>query len=410
MSISAVPKDSYPATAILVNANGEWENRASTPEQVRFFYNTVLRAITSYQEGRFSDFDAHTSSTSCHGVALLVRDTIQSLKDLDLQILSQEGKTKLKEIEERSFNPKNQASLWHVPSKIIELARLYILGYVREMDPLKGGRTIKKKLRDIAPISTALLDKLVDNLQRQYANVVALRYSQYVKNSKKEMEISGAPLSSWGKYVQPKYLRTDKRSVVYAPCMYSMQVALAHLSITKAKIAVVNDLRTETGEFKGRFIHLLQGDGEGKFNSVTELEKLNPSDPVVVFSGCAHSDTMDLDGLKEKMSPWMSRFTNLVLACDVYYPQFPKSADDPKFNSNPIIAEENELNQIIEEHRKVEGTSAQDSRLFCLNHNYPASVGQVLEAMKEEEPKTLPVSFIPQKLKQPSTDMSACQV
>lgn len=396
----------YPATAILINEKGDWENRNLSIEQARkqvcFCYKAILNAIDLCQKGLYSHFDAHTSSNCCHGMALLAKRTIQDLKNTDFQSLTVEGTARLAEANSSSFNPKNQSALWHVSERILDLARLYILKAVCVQDPDKGGRTDKKQLEKIFPVSAAFNEKLIDKLQHRFSNLVASSYHLYARELGNNIEISGAPVSDWGNYVNPEYLRIDHRNIHYASCMYSMQVVLAHLSVTTAKIAVINDLKTKEGDNKGRFTQLIQGNGNGEFNLIEDqgLETLDPAEPILVFGGTTYSDEMDLEHLKKKMNPWLYRFSHLVLACDVHYPQFPAVPRDPNFDSKPILPKELRLQEIIAEHTRIEGTSAQNPSLYCLNHVYPASIGQVLAARKEINPSTLPSFNIPEKLLQ----------
>ena len=179
-----------------------------------------------------------------------------------------------------------------------------------------------------------------------------------------------------------------------------MQVSFAHLIKTKAKVALINDVLDSAGNLKGRFVCLFEGDGVEGMRALSrdEIKLLNifhKNEPVVVFGGCAYTDHQDRDSIALGMEPWLDKLPSLLLACDVFYPQFLKITDDPEFDSSPIVPAEEGPQKIINANLSVGGVSATDPSLYCAAHIYPASLGQVLKVWTGEDEMALPVSFIP---------------
>ena len=234
---------------------------------------------------------------------------------------------------------------------------------------------------------------------------MAESYYSHFENLNDKMDISGAPVGMWGKYLHPDFIRTDKRGRKYAPCLFSMQISLAHLIQSKATVALVNDLRCSEGKIKGRYLQLFKGDGHSQFVPISS-SKIRDDDfdartPVVVFGGCSYSDDLNEESFEFLIGPWLSRLSQLILACDIKYPQFSAVRDDPNFDSSPIVPEEEKLLKIIEHHRKIPGVCARDASFFCLAHIYTASMKQVLSVLDGDEEETLPYSFIPEIAKSP---------
>ena len=167
-------------------------------------------------------------------------------------------------------------------------------------------------------------------------------------------ELHKIPIQVWGSYVQPMYIRSDKRNVHYAPCIFSNQISLTHLASSKAKVALVNDIVDSHGQIKGRYVCLFQGNGKNKLVPIDEtLDAVNPHEPVVVFGGYVHSDTLTVEELSVNLAPWLHDFQKLMLACDLFYPQFPTVKDDPNFNSHPIFPKEQGLQDLFNTHSQV---------------------------------------------------------
>ena len=190
------------------------------------------------------------------------------------------------------------------------------------------------------------------------------------------------------------YIRSDKRNVHYAPCIFSNQISLTHLASSKAKVALVNDIVDSHGQIKGRYVCLFQGNGKNKLVPIDEtLDAVNPHEPVVVFGGYVHSDTLTVEELSVNLAPWLHDFQKLMLACDLFYPQFPTVKDDPNFNSHPIFPKEQGLQDLFNTHSQVKGVSALDPTLYCASHIYPSSVEQILKTMQEKDLSKLSSSF-----------------
>lgn len=377
-TLLADPKPNVIANLPALNVIGDGE---ASEEALIFCTQAVMRTIDAVLERRYSDFDAHTVSNCCHGMSVMTCRLIASALEHDLREIRAEGDKKWRN--------------WHIPGMLIELTKLYLLAFIKEVDVRKGTRTNAKKLRLIAPMRNQRCVRLVKKLQKEYSNAVANSYYAYVRELNPCMVVSGAPVAMWGRYVHPEELRMDQRGSQYASNLFSMQVLLAYLIQMKSKIAVINDLMGGNGEKRGRYVRILQGDGKKEMKKLTKAEalKFHPEEPVVVFGGCAYSEELTLSSLSLRLKPWINQFTSLVLTCDVFYPQFPEVKDDIDFDGRAIVPEEKILQMIIAKHAQREGFSAEEPTVFCLSHIYPASLGQIFEVM--EGKATLPYSFIP---------------
>jgi|GEM_PF-2389164 len=374
-------------------------------ESLLFCYEAVLRTIDSCLQGKYSDFDAHTTTNCCHGMALLAKDLILSAKQLDLNQLRVDGCKVQQNLVDR---PNNQyICAWIVPKSLIELTGLYLLALIKESNPLTGGRTSTIKLKNVSNISTNLCNKIAHSLKKYYANCVANRYKFLLEQLPEGMNLTDVPVEIWGNYIQPQYLRKDQYGLLYAPSLFSMQVCIAHLIASKSKVALINDLVSNEGELRGRYVSIFQGDGESKlepFNSdeLNLLKLFHQEDVVVIIGGCVYSNDLDMKSLALQMEPWLHQFPLLVLACEVFYPQFPRVEKDPNFDSTPIVPEELFLQEIFQKLSSIQGVSATDPTLFCSTHIYVCSIRQVLELQIDKN--ALPVSFIPGKLKKSGCD------
>lgn len=397
-----VAQSILPVTAIDIRALGE--NSPIPKKNLAFFYHVTCRTIESCLNKTYSDFDAHTTSNCCHGISLLVRNLISSLNHLNLKQLQQEAYKKIESLNHNSLNEKNNLCpcTWWVPESILNLARLYILAFAKKTDPQKGILTYKARLKLISQVGTNFCDHLINSLQQHFSNLIAFQYMHYLKELPKDMQMHGISLKTWGKYVQPDYLRLDKRGIYYTSAMFSMQVSLAYLISSRAKIAIISDLIETTNQVKTRLIYLCEGDSYGQMRSLTPIEiknlPSNSKEPVVVFGGCTYLQTFDEKKIQYCMQSWENQFPSLILACDVWYPQFPNVASDPTFDNTPIIPHETGLKDLIAKHSKISGVSATDPSLFCLTHIYTASLYQVLCVLNGYNKTILPISFIPQAL------------
>lgn len=371
-----------------------WEaNLSSSPKRI-FFCKVVIGAIKAIFEKKYSCFDAHTTSNCCHGIALLVRNSILSAMELDLETILRLSKEKIEALGEDS-SLMNSFTDW-VPESLLILSGLYLLATVRDIDENGKMRTEAKKLRTIFHIGVEFCWTITNTMKKHFSNMVASSYEFYLQGMHLPANINGVPISFWGSYVTKEHIRNDKKGISYVSCIFSAQLALAYLISSQAKVAIVNDIISSTGLLRSRYIHILEGDGcehlRSLYNSESYLEALDPSEPIVVFGGYVYSDSLTTDDLKAQMSPWINSFPRLLLACDTFYPQFPQVRDDPEFDSTPIIPYQDQLKKVILQHASIRGVSACDPSLYCSSHIYTASVGQVLDALKSNK-DALPTCF-----------------
>ena len=161
---------------------------------------------------------------------------------------------------------------------------------------------------------------------------------------------------------------------------------------------MVNDVINSSGEFIDRYICIFQGDGRSKLKPLALEELLllsaeNDHEPVVVFNGYVCSDTLNAEMLSKRLEPWQDDIPQLMLACDIFYPQFPNVKDDPYFDSTPILPSEQNLMDLFISYSKVQEVSSMDPTVFCASHIYPASLGQLLKAYIEKNNLILPQWF-----------------
>jgi len=372
-----------------VDFHNFWKNHLISEEHFDFFNKTLDMTLKSLSQAKYIDFDAHTTSNCCHGIATLTRSLILSIFELDL--------SKIRNLQPLTLENINEI-FQEIPYQILALMGLYILAFVGKVDPRKGRRTCPTKLKEYSSVGTKFSKKIVRKFQKLFSNGVALGYLKFFEECDAKMDISSLPLSLWGKYIQKNFLRTDFKNIYYAPCLYSMQIILAFLITSRAKVVIINDLMTSDRKtHKGRYLRILQGDGANGFKLISSkelslIEPVEKYEPVIVFGGCACSDSLHLDLLSKEMDKWLFQFSKLILACDVHYPEFPKVLDDPSFDSSRIPPKESILKNIIQESKKIPGTSSSSPSFFFLTHVYPTSLGEILE--EKEGKKVLPLSSI----------------
>ncbi|MCX6989870.1 MAG: hypothetical protein NTX49_02215 [Chlamydiae bacterium] len=381
-------------SATYINVEDAENLQKYSKEQVLFFYKVIIKTIDALIEKKYCEFDGHTTANCCHGMALWAHELLINLEGINLSAIREEGEKKVESLEKFGHQ-----ETWLVPETLIHLARIHILKIVKKADPLRGTLTYKANLKSIAPVGTRFCNKLVDSLQKHIGNFIAHRYALFLEKLPQQMLMHGISVGTWGKYINPSYLRTDRKGVKYASSMFSMRISLAHLIASRAKVAVINDLIDSSGNLKSRHISVFEGDGANNLRPLTKNDLSmfcsQSKEPVVIFGGCVYSEEVDETALVLMMNPWLDRITNLLLACDVWYPHFPRVTDDPNFDNTDIQPKEASLQKIINDHSTIHGVSAKNPSLFCLAHIYVGSFKQVLEVLEEKNKDSLPYSFIP---------------
>lgn len=403
LPIDSIGSDTLPIS-VLINPHSIDSSVALPRDQILFCYQALLNTIDSLLTKKYTDFDGHTTSNCCHGMALLSWHLIQMALECDLHVLRQEYEQAIHYLEQHACAKTPLPCTGHAPKALTNLACLYILCLVKEDDPQKGGRTVVKNLKILAPIGGNACREISTTMQRFFSNWIATSYASHLKELDSELQVSGASVELWGKYIGPHFIRTDKRGVKYASNLFSMQVTLAYLSQSKAKVALVNDIRnTNFGCVTERYTCLFEGNGIGGFTPISskellELQMTTQDEPIIVLGGCVYSDNLNKESLSLRMQPWLKKLTQLILACDAPYPQFVQIIDDPEFNSEQINPNELELEEIINSHSSVKGVSTEDPSFYCLSHIYSSSVSQFINLKIKDKKEALPLSFIPNSL------------
>ncbi|GAB5411160.1 MAG: hypothetical protein ChlgKO_02740 [Chlamydiales bacterium] len=360
---------------------------AITPCLSQFCYTVVKRTLQALCDNKYTCFDAHTTANCCHGMAVLVKSLISDCRKFDIKLM-------LKEIEacEEKFND------FLLPEQILSLSSLYILTYSVETKPGVGRRTKPKKLKELSEIGTNLCNQIVRGLQKKYSNLVCDNYLNIYNDIPLSVSTCGVSIEKWARYSKGNFLKTDKHGIKYASCTYSMQVVLAHLITSFAKIAVINDVLHENKRVK-RNVYILQGDGERNFNLLSEsavrnIGKESKTDPVIVFGGCSIKKE-ETDEFSANIEQWLLNFPALVLSCDIFYPEFPSVRDDVLFDSSPIDQKDREILLVFNRYSKTLGVFADNPTLFCLTHIHTASLHQIISELQENALPKLSNYFIP---------------
>lgn len=369
-------------------------------EKLIFCYKAISRTLHAYLEGNYTAFDALTATTCCHGISLLVHHLIDELSQTDVEKILSELNKALEQIETITFCHLPDLIFFQkycLPEPILMLTQIYLLSNIKEKNDRKGWRTVVQKLKEIAPISITSATTIINRLQSFYSNLVAESYINYFLEIKADFVINTIPIGLWGKYIQEKYIKVDRRGRKYAPCLYSTQITLAYLIQHRLTIAVVDDIKFEDGSFRERYIRLLEGDGDSKLNLINiediNSEKYNHKKPVIVFGGCTHSNK-SIESIKNQLELWIQDFQGLVLASDTFDDQYPFVGDDPNFDNTPIEPHEIALKHILNKYKNTTGVSAQDPSIFCLTHIYAASLKQIVQEINGLR-ISLVESFIP---------------
>lgn len=387
-------KQYYDLFKIFGSVRDIWEANLSSKSKRIFFCKLLQNTIKACIENTYSSFDAHTTSNCCHGIALLARNAVFAALQIDLHNLFILTEQKIKDLENAAVLTETFTD-W-VPESFIILSGLYLLGTVRKIDSAKRMRTEAKLLRNISPVGVEYCWVITHVMQKYFSNIVAHAYEVYLTELRSSMNIHGAPLSLWSEYIKKHHIRRDKRGICYASCVFSEQLSLAYLIKTQAKVAVVNDIIDFEGVFRGRYVCMLEGDGDNRLrplpNNASFLNLIDSSEPIVVFGGYVTCNTLTAEHLSTKMAPWIQNFSGLLLACDLHYPQFPQVSDDTEFNNAPIIPQNAHLKTIMQQYSKIKGVSSSSPSLFCSSHTYIASVGQVISATRNIE-NALPTCF-----------------
>ncbi len=389
VAVSYACSSSFPRLQI-TTLNKVWEESLTTSEQRLFFFHAIMKSIDAYETRDYTLFDAHTTTNCCHGIAVFAREQVINLSYLDVEALKKQCLVKMNELQ---FDLNFIFDMQWIPQCLFNLTALYTLAVTRKFIG-KRMQTDANNLKDIYPVSSKFCRALTNKLRKMLSNIIAHRYKDLLDGICPSTNLHEIPAQVWGRYVQPNYIRSDKRNVYYAPCIYSNQISLMHLAASEAKVALVNDIIGSDGQITGRFVCLLQGDGKNKLAPIDQsLDTLNPHEPIIVFGGYVYSNTLTIEELSQKLAPWLQEFQKLMLACDLFYPQFPAVKDDPSFNSCPISPEEQELQDLFAKHSQVQGVSALDPTLYCASHIYPSSAEQILKTMQEGDLNVLPFNF-----------------
>jgi len=359
----------------------------------------LILAIKSLQDGKYTDFDALTPTNCCHGMALYVKILISNLKSLDLNHFLDAAQLRFHTLQACTSSHLEYAQ-WELPTALIDLASLYILGFIRENDVLKGARTNPKKIKNFGEFSRKFCYKVINKLQRKYANLIAESYNKYVQDIPSYVYINALTIDIWGEYVTKQYLKIDKKNLLYAPCLFSMQIVLGWLIYNQSHVVLLNDIKAVNGELLSQQIEIYRGNGTDGFERVSleQFSFLPDTESLVVFRGYSIKEDVNSSQINSSIVPFDINLELLILSCDLYYPLFPNVSDDPDFGNSPINLKQEKVLPALRESSKIKGVSVQDPRTFCLTHVVTASKSQLMSE------KIFPVYPVPPSVHKDSSN------
>ena len=375
-----------------------WIELIKRQEHLVVFYLLMLDTIDSCLYERFENFDAQTTTNCCHGLSILAKNLIKLSCTLNLKSM----RSKLVEFMNVYSRPNNTCSIQSfiasLPGELLDLLGIRTITYTMEFHPDLGRKTSPLRLKILSNVGTKFCTELTKKLQRKIANLVAESYSFYLSQMPNYEWLNHTRIYSWGKYVRNPHLRVDKKNVMYASCLFSMQVSIAFLLHTNSMIALVSDIiDCKTKNTHERFVSFLSKNQVGRLMPIS-LDDVLPQhelEPIVVFGGFSFVNKQEIPKLLTLLESWSRNFPSLILACDTHYPQFPKVADDNNFCSTPIQPREPGIIKTLEQLKNVQGVSALDSRLFCLSHIFLSSYSTLKSVYLKSNTHALQCCYLP---------------
>ena len=363
--------------------------------QLRFLWRILRETLDTCVRGDYSFFDGHTASTCCHGVALLALELLKSIS-------SNDAKDYIKFFFPSDSRLAQNNAKTEIPNTLILLSRLYILQMAKVPNFSKGYITDLEELKKYG-LSNRFLSRMVKSLQKNIANLVSCRNSLYFEQLPLSTKIHGIPASIWGQYVSKSHTRYSPSSgISYSSNLFSMRGTMAYLSHKRYLIALIIDVIDENSLPQDRYISIYEGNGHGHFICLFSptknfpLSSLPRNVPVFALGGVAQPSNIDIEDYHLNIHKWENNLLELVLACDIWYPQFPVVSTDSTFDSSPIVPEESSIRSLIDTWSLVDGVQAHNPAICCLTHIYPTSCGEIIDEIQENT-LSLPRSFIPHK-------------
>lgn len=86
-------------TDLLGHSPARWVKKTLTYEELNFCFFAAINTIDSCLLGKYSNFDAPTTTNCCHGLALFAKSLIQSVLQFDLHKIRAELVTTLQSID-----------------------------------------------------------------------------------------------------------------------------------------------------------------------------------------------------------------------------------------------------------------------------------------------------------------------
>lgn len=364
-----------------------WLHLCRTPSHVHFFKNVVTRTIDAIRNRDFSKFDALTTSNCCHGLATyaveLLFESTNEVDSIELPLLT------------NSDSIEEMISL--LPFHVFHLCNLWVLNYVSETSGQRGRTTKPKKIKIISEdCGTTFCQELVKRLQRQYANLIAQRYSELTNEIPNSFEINGISIQKWAKYCSAPFVKKCKRSILYTSSMFSQQIVLSFLSFRKSKIALLVDYYSHSYELIKRSTEILVGDGSGGFK-IDQVENVSENETMVAYGGICICNEDEIYKKQKAIEKLIQNFPLFIHSGEIHYPQFPQVNNDTGFDRSAILPEELEFS-ILNKISQRNGVSIDDPSLLYINHIFPISGKEITDLQVQYNILAKNIEFSPKKL------------
>lgn len=359
------------------------KNKPSNEVIISFSRQAVILTLECLIDRRYTEIDPLTTSNCCHGMALRVQDLINQSLLFNLKSI----KVKIKD---SNNSPQ-------IPECLSELSLMYLSTRIRKQDP-RGYVSCYVQLKEIeSQLTYRNCDVFGKSLQKYFSNFIADSYGHIVSKYTprgRETLLCDIPVQDWCKYLCSENLRV-KGGIRFAPSLYSTIAVISTLSMSKKKVAFLDDIYCpQTGNLLKRYIQLFEGDGSGNFHhiQIKEDECLDQAEPVVIFGGFAISSSPDsISGKLDKLIA-DGRLTNIMLATEYSYPMYPSTVWDKKSEPVPILPSEKIEKTLIEHSLKYPGVSSSDPSFYMARHYFVSSIQSVISLALGVDKLSLPLT------------------
>jgi hypothetical protein len=344
-------------------------------------------ALEAFLANRYRSFDALIGNNSCYLVSYLIFLSAQrvnfkkTFKQKTQHSLNEIKKTKLKVLSEIQSAGKNFANLslrQLLHSKNldihIELDFIYLgMAYACAQAKIKNSSEIEEI--DYQSLLSNYENKINIEIKKKSAQKLIKHWQKTVSYlSVKTLQIHSKAIhgtaSRWAKYIEDPYVLQDERERLCTSSLFSvMTIYDLLLGIPGSLIGLQVNLLQSADQFISRFTLYFEVKSNGSLDIINEemINEDHNSQPIYMFVGCRHIvgnkpiSPAKINRIKKEFSK--RSLSELVLAHEVTYPQYPKS-----LKAKNIDPEEFDLNQEIGKQSELKGFSIEDPSDLCLVH------------------------------------------